>query len=113
MSDNYLERSTKDFEEAVLRDLSWLRLTRDEGLGDAGGDYGISVPRMGNLVLVKLQKLHERDFKRTAVFASHEDMQAVTLFNIHDACVLLLRLTTLKKLLATMNRRSYDEDVIR
>ncbi|GJV40687.1 glutamate--tRNA ligase, chloroplastic/mitochondrial [Tanacetum coccineum] len=40
IEDTDLERSTKESEEAVLRDLSWLGLTWDEGPGDAGGDYG-------------------------------------------------------------------------
>lgn len=40
IEDTDLERSTKESEEAVLRDLSWLGLSWDEGPGDAGGDYG-------------------------------------------------------------------------
>nr|GEX55269.1 glutamate--tRNA ligase, chloroplastic/mitochondrial [Tanacetum cinerariifolium] len=36
IEDTDLERSTKESEEAVLRDLSWLGLTWDEGPGDAG-----------------------------------------------------------------------------
>ncbi|PWA60905.1 glutamate tRNA synthetase [Artemisia annua] len=39
IEDTDLERSTKESEEAVLRDLSWLGLTWDEGPG-AGGEYG-------------------------------------------------------------------------
>ncbi|KAL4572767.1 hypothetical protein LXL04_019550 [Taraxacum kok-saghyz] len=39
IEDTDLERSTKESEEAVLRDLSWLGLTWDEGPG-VGGDYG-------------------------------------------------------------------------
>ncbi|KAG7978512.1 hypothetical protein I3843_05G086400 [Carya illinoinensis] len=39
IEDTDLERSTKESEEAVLRDLSWLGLDWDEGPG-FGGDYG-------------------------------------------------------------------------
>ncbi|KAH8497721.1 hypothetical protein H0E87_016850 [Populus deltoides] len=39
IEDTDLERSTKESEEAVLRDLSWLGLDWDEGPG-VGGDYG-------------------------------------------------------------------------
>ncbi|KAK9051866.1 hypothetical protein SSX86_028495 [Deinandra increscens subsp. villosa] len=39
IEDTDLERSTKESEEAVLRDLSWLGLAWDEGPG-IGGDYG-------------------------------------------------------------------------
>ncbi|KAF4373944.1 hypothetical protein F8388_007850 [Cannabis sativa] len=39
IEDTDLERSTKESEEAVLRDLSWLGLDWDEGPG-IGGDYG-------------------------------------------------------------------------
>ncbi|CAH1433463.1 unnamed protein product [Lactuca virosa] len=39
IEDTDLERSTKESEEAVLRDLSWLGLAWDEGPG-VGGDYG-------------------------------------------------------------------------
>ncbi|XP_042499939.1 glutamate--tRNA ligase, chloroplastic/mitochondrial [Macadamia integrifolia] len=39
IEDTDLERSTKESEEAVLRDLSWLGLDWDEG-PDVGGDYG-------------------------------------------------------------------------
>ncbi|KDP24924.1 hypothetical protein JCGZ_24302 [Jatropha curcas] len=39
IEDTDLERSSKESEEAVLRDLSWLGLDWDEG-PDAGGDYG-------------------------------------------------------------------------
>ncbi|KAL8267971.1 hypothetical protein R6Q59_001769 [Mikania micrantha] len=39
IEDTDLERSTKESEEAVLRDLSWLGLSWDEGPG-IGGDYG-------------------------------------------------------------------------
>ncbi|CAL0324372.1 unnamed protein product [Lupinus luteus] len=39
IEDTDLERSTRESEEAVLRDLSWLGLNWDEGPG-AGGDYG-------------------------------------------------------------------------
>ncbi|KAG9149892.1 hypothetical protein Leryth_020255 [Lithospermum erythrorhizon] len=39
IEDTDLERSTKESEEAVLRDLSWLGLSWDEG-PDVGGDYG-------------------------------------------------------------------------
>ncbi|KAJ4980319.1 hypothetical protein NE237_031156 [Protea cynaroides] len=39
IEDTDLERSTKESEEAVLRDLSWLGLNWDEG-PDVGGDYG-------------------------------------------------------------------------
>lgn len=39
IEDTDLERSTKESEEAVLRDLSWLGLAWDEG-PDVGGDYG-------------------------------------------------------------------------
>lgn len=39
IEDTDLERSTRESEEAVLRDLSWLGLDWDEGPG-VGGDYG-------------------------------------------------------------------------
>ncbi|KAM7482828.1 hypothetical protein LguiB_007411 [Lonicera macranthoides] len=39
IEDTDLERSTKESEEAVLQDLSWLGLSWDEGPG-IGGDYG-------------------------------------------------------------------------
>ncbi|XP_076905797.1 glutamate--tRNA ligase, chloroplastic/mitochondrial-like [Bidens hawaiensis] len=39
IEDTDLERSTKESEEAVLRDLSWLGLAWDEGPG-VGGEYG-------------------------------------------------------------------------
>nr|XP_043612692.1 glutamate--tRNA ligase, chloroplastic/mitochondrial [Erigeron canadensis] len=39
IEDTDLERSTKESEEAVLRDLAWLGLSWDEGPG-IGGDYG-------------------------------------------------------------------------
>ncbi|XP_071713250.1 glutamate--tRNA ligase, chloroplastic/mitochondrial [Rutidosis leptorrhynchoides] len=39
IEDTDLERSTKESEEAVLRDLNWLGLSWDEG-PDIGGDYG-------------------------------------------------------------------------
>ncbi|MED6110105.1 Glutamate--tRNA ligase, chloroplastic/mitochondrial [Stylosanthes scabra] len=39
IEDTDLERSTKESEEALLRDLSWLGLEWDEGPG-VGGDYG-------------------------------------------------------------------------
>lgn len=39
IEDTDLERSTKESEEAVLRDLSWLGLEWDEG-PEVGGDYG-------------------------------------------------------------------------
>ncbi|KAI3969633.1 hypothetical protein MKX01_020194 [Papaver californicum] len=39
IEDTDLERSTKESEEAVLRDLAWLGLEWDEGPG-AGGEYG-------------------------------------------------------------------------
>ncbi|OIW01070.1 hypothetical protein TanjilG_14253 [Lupinus angustifolius] len=39
IEDTDLERSTRESEEAVLRDLSWLGLEWDEGPG-VGGDYG-------------------------------------------------------------------------
>lgn len=39
IEDTDLERSTKESEEAVLQDLSWLGLDWDEGPG-IGGDYG-------------------------------------------------------------------------
>ncbi|KAL4560987.1 hypothetical protein LXL04_033146 [Taraxacum kok-saghyz] len=39
IEDTDLERSTKESEEAMLRDLSWLGLTWDEGPG-VDGDYG-------------------------------------------------------------------------
>ncbi|WOG87791.1 hypothetical protein DCAR_0207022 [Daucus carota subsp. sativus] len=39
IEDTDLERSTKESEEAVLQDLSWLGLQWDEG-PDVGGDYG-------------------------------------------------------------------------
>ncbi|KAF6174169.1 hypothetical protein GIB67_033701 [Kingdonia uniflora] len=40
IEDTDLERSTKESEEAVLRDLTWLGLNWDEGPGTAGGAYG-------------------------------------------------------------------------
>ncbi|GJZ81710.1 hypothetical protein Tco_0646704 [Tanacetum coccineum] len=57
--DTDLERSTKESEEAVLRDFYWLGLTRDEGPGDAGDDYDLG---MFGRVERNAKKRKENDF---------------------------------------------------